>query len=136
MRSKHRSGFTLVEIIVAIAILSIVLVSFMSSFSFGFSTIFKMGGRTKAIHDAQNIIDSNDYSGMTDYTASGYDMMISQPYNPANDQKGRFCDIADAFSPLLNETGTDMVNESHDVRAVMKFTANGQDYVILTAYKP
>lgn len=56
---KNHSGLTLVEIIVALAILGIMAVSFLTMFSSGYSTIFAMGRKTQAMNEkAQYYMDS------------------------------------------------------------------------------
>ncbi|MDF2592897.1 MAG: hypothetical protein K0S75_2363, partial [Clostridia bacterium] len=45
---KQNKGFTLIEIILAMAILGIILVAFMGAFSGGFINIITMGNKSKA----------------------------------------------------------------------------------------
>ena len=55
---KNNKGLTLVEIIVAIAILGFIAASFLTMFSSAFSGIFSMGRRTQAMNDdAQSIME-------------------------------------------------------------------------------
>lgn len=46
---KDKKGFTLVEVIIAMAILGIITISIITVFSSSFSNIFSMGNRSKAI---------------------------------------------------------------------------------------
>lgn len=57
LRLQSKQGLTLLEIIVALAILSILLVSFLSLFSNGFTTIITAGNKSRASIEAQEIMD-------------------------------------------------------------------------------
>lgn len=58
MKTVHfKKGLTLIEIIISMAILSIIFISFSGVFTSGFSYIMAMGQRTKAVEDAQKAID-------------------------------------------------------------------------------
>ncbi|WP_409227553.1 type IV pilus modification PilV family protein [Gudongella sp. SC589] len=57
-KSAINKGFTLIEVIIAFAILAIVLVSFLGMFSNGLRTIFYSGDRTEANNYAQTIMDT------------------------------------------------------------------------------
>jgi len=64
--AKNRKGLTLIEVIVALAILGIIATSFLTMFTSSFSTIFSMGRRTQAMNDdAQQIMEQlyEDYQG-------------------------------------------------------------------------
>lgn len=56
-RLKSNSGLTLLEIVVSLAILSIILVAFLSLFSNSFITIITMGNKSRATVEAQEIVD-------------------------------------------------------------------------------
>ncbi|MHB1454470.1 MAG: prepilin-type N-terminal cleavage/methylation domain-containing protein [Saccharofermentanales bacterium] len=57
MKNKKNQGMTLLEIIIAIAILGLLAGVFLSSFSTGYINIFNMGIKTKAMYRAQTILD-------------------------------------------------------------------------------
>lgn len=61
MRVKRRHisdcGLTFIEIVVSLAILSIILVAFLSLFSNSFITIITMGNKSRATVEAQEIVD-------------------------------------------------------------------------------
>lgn len=57
-RLTRNSGLTLVEVILALAILGILAMSFLTVFTNSFSNIAAMGNRTNAISEAQAIMDS------------------------------------------------------------------------------
>lgn len=57
-KNRHNDGLTLIEIIIAIAILAILVVSILGIFSGSFATIISMGNRTTALYEAQSIFNS------------------------------------------------------------------------------
>lgn len=52
-----KKGFTLIELVVSISVLSIITLSFLGVFADGFSTIINSGRKTKAVEEAQKIMD-------------------------------------------------------------------------------
>ena len=76
-----KRGFTLVELIISIAIIAILLVALMTSFAGSFNQVFTDGSRTKAVFEAQNKIDNtmsdlDSASGDTQVSVQAYDMQI------------------------------------------------------------
>jgi len=65
---KKQEGFTLVEIIVALAILVIVVFSFTTLYSTTFSGIFRAGDKSKALFEAQDQMDTSISKGFPDVT--------------------------------------------------------------------
>lgn len=63
---KQNKGFTLIEIILAIAILSIILIAILNLFSFSLSSVFAAGDKSRTVADldsiAQNIIEQANTS--------------------------------------------------------------------------
>ncbi|MCK8058902.1 MULTISPECIES: prepilin-type N-terminal cleavage/methylation domain-containing protein [unclassified Fusibacter] len=55
--SKKKNGMTLVEVILAMAILSIIMIGFLNLFAFSFTNIASNGSRTGASYKAQSIVD-------------------------------------------------------------------------------
>lgn len=56
---KESSGFTLIEIIIAIAILGLIAAAMLSMFSFSIETVFSMGDKTTATKIAQDFMDAH-----------------------------------------------------------------------------
>jgi prepilin-type N-terminal cleavage/methylation domain-containing protein len=54
----NQQGMTLIEIVIALAILSILVLSFFLIFTTSFAHIFRMGSKTSAMSDAQEVIDA------------------------------------------------------------------------------
>jgi len=73
MKTRTKKGLTLVEIIVAIAILGIVFIAFQQIFYNGYFSVFTSGQRTRAIMDVQEIVDNvNTQSFSSDAAISNY----------------------------------------------------------------
>ena len=134
--SLHK-GFTLIEIILAMAIFGIILVSFLGAFTNGFTTILSMGKRTQAVAKAQAVIDFIDKEGTIEadlLTASfninsevNYDDLEQSIYNPAKP----------IFYGVASETIGNAPNEItvQKVR-VLVFYQNGKRYITLTTLIP
>ncbi|MCD4712444.1 MAG: prepilin-type N-terminal cleavage/methylation domain-containing protein [Clostridiales bacterium] len=60
---NRKKGMTLVEIIIALAIIGIMAISFLTIFTSSFSTIFSMGRRTKAMNDEAQMYMDQIYNG-------------------------------------------------------------------------
>lgn len=55
---KNRKGVTLIEIIIAVAILGIIAAAFLMMFSNGLSTIYFAGNKSRATFSAQSDVDN------------------------------------------------------------------------------
>ena len=90
----NNKGLTLVEILVALAVLGIILVAFLNIFLSGYTTIFSMGHKTEAMAEAQNFLDeiyetrSKEteeieaiLAGVDFEEKEDYAELVSQPYN-------------------------------------------------------
>lgn len=109
------NGFTLIEIIVSFAIIGIIAVTFISTFTSGIQSIFIMGQKTSAVNDAQAFLEAvyEDYNvdiGDTDsniykLSASRADLDVSREsdlstfntglYNPNNPNNKLFYIVED-----------------------------------------
>jgi len=63
MKKRRNQGMTLIEIIIAIAILGLLAGVFLNSFSTGYINIYNMGSKTQAMYKAQTIIDQINDGG-------------------------------------------------------------------------
>ena len=91
---KNNKGLTLVEIIVAIAILGFIAASFLTMFSSAFSGIFSMGRRTQAMNDdAQSIMERihENYNGELNQT------------NYPDENNGKFVNLNKGVTILVTE---------------------------------
>lgn len=64
---KNKKGLTLIEAVIAIGIIGIIAVSFLSMYTLGFSTISKSGSRSSALFTVQSKLEEklNGTSGTT-----------------------------------------------------------------------
>ena len=88
-----KKGLTLIEVIIALAILGIIAVSFLAMFSQGLSGIFAMGDKTDATRVAQEFMDqyyedsldeniTNAQGEIVDYTRNGHTVNSSISSGP------------------------------------------------------
>lgn len=56
LRSKN-NGFTLIEILISLAIISIIAASILGAFASNFSIIYSMGRKSQAVEEGKRIID-------------------------------------------------------------------------------
>lgn len=61
---NKNKGLTLIEILISLAILGIILVSFLTLFTSAFSNIFSMGRKTDAANEAQAFIETVYQKGL------------------------------------------------------------------------
>lgn len=132
---KQKRGMTLLEIIIAIAILGVLLASFLSMFTSGFSQIFKMGSKTTAVSDAQDIIE-------TVYNAQDISDTFIQSIDPSeNYEKVNDCaqieTVAYTGHRVIYCVGLEtMHGEDYDRITVRVFYRNGNESVILSTIVP
>jgi Tfp pilus assembly protein PilV len=135
-RLQSRKGFMLVEVLVALLVLVIIIASFTHVFSSGVTTIFTMGNKTKAVAQAQAVLDAIYQDGKLDYTdnnsnLSGFPIaglvdeaaLTSQTYNPDK--------------PMYYSIGSQTVSgiTYHKV-TVLVFYQGGKHFATLTALIP
>jgi prepilin-type N-terminal cleavage/methylation domain-containing protein len=66
---RQKKGFTLIEIIFAVAILGIIIVAFLAMFGFGFTAILDSGSRTNATMRVQSVVEALNAERFPDNTA-------------------------------------------------------------------
>lgn len=67
---KKQPGLTLVELIAAMAILGIILISFLSLFTTALTNVYRSGDQVSALNQASGSVESKVASGTTDYTTT------------------------------------------------------------------
>jgi len=132
LKKNRIEGFTLIEIIVSIAIIGIMVVSFLTIFTNSFSTIFSMGHKTESVNEAQAFIETVYQEGLDDidviastFNSTKEDVvtnMNSSLYDPSGSNKQIFHNV--------DTSGT------HDKVTVMVFYQNGNRHVKLSALVP
>lgn len=128
---KNSKGLTLVEILVSIAILTIISIFLLTIFSGAYSSIFSMGRKTNAVAVAQSIIDQVYESGDATTTyiqsleGSPQNVPLSNPYDSEVDSGIRF---------NLNAVFID--GKNFNQLDVLVFYQNGERSIELTALIP
>lgn len=145
MVRKNLSGLTLIEIIIAFAMLSIVLVAFLTMFSGGLSFIFFSGDRAEANNNAQSIMDRIYNEVDTTDLNNSIDQIIESIVGAGNylDCTGNLTLYDQSLTStstvvvkyyvedknLLINTGTDHAYEIH----LKVYYNNGSKFVVLTS---
>jgi len=57
-RSRSKKGFTLIEVVISVIIVTGVSVGFLVMFSTAYAGTYAMGGRTRAVNEAQSLIEA------------------------------------------------------------------------------
>ncbi|MDW7667536.1 MAG: prepilin-type N-terminal cleavage/methylation domain-containing protein [Bacillota bacterium] len=135
LNKLNKNGLTLIEIIIALAILSIMVLGFFQIFTTSFSHIIWMGNKTSAMSDAQEIIDSayinSDTSDTFMQSINSEDILkIDDCTNlPAHSYDGTHRIIYCVDSEVL-------VDSALTKLTVKVFYRNGNDSVILSSVIP
>lgn len=142
-------GFTLLEIIVVIAILSMVVIPLFSLFTNSYSNVSYSNYRFKANMEAKVIMEgirAIDYEGLNEndvdkYFTDNYEgkyEKISDINNISNsDNKDILYYIGDADISLKNKSDdVEVLNENSSKIMVIVFYNNGKSYVTLSSYIP
>jgi prepilin-type N-terminal cleavage/methylation domain-containing protein len=133
-RLYNKKGMTLIEIIVALAILGMVSVIFLTMFGNSYSTIFKSGHRTVANMELQSIADelnlnSNifvDDDDITDYmNIKGYNK-VANVGNIATNVSGDVNYYMQSVETISNTAGYQVT--------ILKLFNNGNDFVKVTTF--
>jgi len=134
---NDKKGMTLIEIIVALAILGIISVTFLTMFGNGYSTVFKAGHRTDASMKLQSIADdlnvhifvddANIITNITNYmNGKGY-YKVTNVGNIATKVSG------DVNYYIQSPVQTISYAAGYQV-TILKFFNNGNDFVKATIF--
>lgn len=130
MRVRFRKkGMTLLEIIIAMAILGIIAVVLLNAFVQGFSTIFSMGNKTRAMTTAQELIDKACEAGSTG-ALSGITSLTE-----VADEKDLYIYEDSEIQKYYVSTQT-IGGVTYDKVTISIFYQKGRGYVILTSLIP
>lgn len=137
-RLSALQGMTLIEIIIALALLGIVVMALLNMFSFSYTTIFSAGFRSERVLEVQTIVDDllvqNDTQRFaTDVQIKTY--LAGQGYNGVSTPS-----LLDAWSGTndinyyVNDTlQTKAFTEGYEV-TILKFFDEGKQSVRITVF--
>lgn len=132
---QKKAGFTLIEVIISIAIVSIIAAAFLSAFSNGFINIIRSGQKTEAAEKAQKIIDLIYESGSTDPgVISTYDTWIENKTNYDNLKDSST--YSGESSRYCIENITLLSGITFKKVTVLVYYNNGHSTSIITSYIP
>jgi len=90
---NSKRGFSLIEVVVSMLIVSLIAMAFLSLFGSAYSTIFMMGRKTKAVNEAQTLIEAyyvnpniinTDYPTWKLVTGDMNNTLVDYNVNPSN----------------------------------------------------
>lgn len=146
--SYKNKGMTLIEILVAIAILGIIAASFLTLFSNGYINIFKSGYRTDTTMKLQSIVDHLDSTSIntpddidtniTNYLSSKYSYTRDVNYKKVTDinslkTKEPNIKLKYFISPLGPVSSITSSIQGYQV-TIIWFINNSQSYVQITTF--
>ncbi|GAB6182081.1 hypothetical protein JCM14036_34000 [Desulfotomaculum defluvii] len=126
--SKNK-GFTLVELLISMAVLTILIVAFTTFFSWNTTSIFETGERDKALANAENVLEELFYKeDQEGYFTNGtyLEELELVPYEEVADYKNRDRNIF--VEPYSSET-----ENGYSVTVVV-FYQNGQRHVTISSF--
>lgn len=129
---KNSTGFTIIEVIVSMAILGLIAISLLALFTNGYSTIFSMGRKTEASNEAQAFIEAVYEEGVDAISSIAIRFNSTEVANYA-DMNPSLYDTSGTSEQTyhnLDTTGT------HPKITVMVFYQNGSKNVKLSALVP
>lgn len=133
---KNYIGVTLIEIIISLAIISIIAIGFFTIFSSSFEFIFRSGDRTTAISEAQEIVDAIYISKDTSDTFI-QSIDTSETYKKINDCSLMESETFDGTHRVLYCVGTEtLVSDPLEKVIVKVFYRNGNESVMLSTIVP
>ena len=134
--ANKKSGMTLVELIIAIAIIGIIIVAFLSALSGGFVNLISMGNKTKAVAEAQSVIDFIHERGSIDET----ELLAAFPIADEVDISNLFNAAYNSDKPIYYSVESESVGNSTIITTqkvtVLVYYHGGSRYVTLSALLP
>ncbi len=132
-KKKNRiKGFTLVEIIVSIAIIGIIVVPFLTLFTGSFSAIFSMGRKTEASNEAQAFIENVYQKGVGEVANIALTFNSTEENDPTK-MNSTLYDSSGLNKQIFHNVDT---SGSHPKVTVMVFYQSGNRSVKLSALVP
>lgn len=135
MKSLYKKrGLTLIEIVVAIAILGLMAVVLLNMFATGYSIIFSMGRKTNKVNEAQRIVDKAFAAGDDSVIAgdSNYST-LSNLYVYESGKNSKYTKEDVTITVPINGVNKTL---SYIKLTVVVFYENGKNHVEVTSLIP
>ena len=124
--SKRKKGFTLVELVVSIALLGMLAVVFLTMFSNGYINIIASGNRTRAVKVAETLLDKASKSANPDtINGESTESTLADLYTRAGTEQSRY------YHKTVTKNGT-----NYEELTVVVFYQSGERYITLTSLIP
>lgn len=81
---NNNSGFTMIEVILAIAILGIISISLLTLFTSGIKGIFIAGKSGNELYDNQSTLETRIYQGASDESLTELEILLPEPLSSPN----------------------------------------------------
>lgn len=128
----NKKGMTLIEVIVALAILRILSVAFLEMFGNSYATVFKSGHRTNANMELQSIADNlNAYTSVDDVGITNY--MNGKGYNKVTNVDNIATKVSGDVNYYIRTVEVISNTEGYQV-TILQFFNNGNDFVKVTTF--
>lgn len=107
--NMKKRGMTLIEVIISLAILAIIAVSFLSIFTSGFSLIFKFGRKSKTVMNSNEIMNMiyETAHGETFTTSDQVQTMVSNVLDE-DGYTGKY-EKSDTLAGLQTKSGSELI---------------------------
>lgn len=136
LKRKRYQGFSLIEVIISIAILAILVVAILSSMNFNFSHVLTMGRKTEAVQKAQAFLEAAYTSGIASIDSVATEMNCTYvspgPLQASLYQSSQPNDVM--FYAIEAKNSLDP--ESLDTVSVLVFYQSGSRFVTLSGQVP
>lgn len=136
LKKYKKRGMTLVELILAIVIIGIIVIAFLSALSGGFVNLISMGSKTKAVAEAQAVIDFIHESGSIDKT----ELLAAFPIADEVDISNLYNASYDANKPIYYSVENESIGSATVITTqkvtVLVYYHGGSRYVTLSALVP
>lgn len=135
----NKKGFTLIELIISMAILGILIVAFMTVFNFSYINLINSGNRTDAAYDANSITDSLFSKNFSNATAirtflNGLNVVNGKSYYDSGVASVTDYENKDINYKVFNES--DVLGVKGSMVEIAVFYNSGNDYVQFTVFVP
>lgn len=137
MKNKKNTGFTLVEIIISLAIIGIIAVGILAVFTGSYSMVFSMGRKTNAVSEAKTYMDKIYQAGSIPadiLEVSNLTDLTNFSYNTSKIVRV----LVDEIPNVKTALGVDLTLPNNKIKTITiaVFYENGKNVVTLTSLVP